>query len=97
MVSKCKDTEFSGKLKKNKNIIFLIILSHLSPHIATLHALPPPRAPHTLLPHAPPQLGGDVSRVTIAPKGDSVPPNGVIPYLEQQKPQITNLFSPLGL
>jgi hypothetical protein len=29
--------------------------------------------------HAPPQLGCDTSRVTIAPKGDSVAPNGVIP------------------
>ena len=45
-------------------------------------AIQPTHASH---PHAPPQLGCDVSRVTIAPKGDSVTPDGVIPYLEQQK------------
>jgi hypothetical protein len=60
--------------------------------------LPPTRLP----PHCSrPLLGCDVSRVTIAPKGDSVTPNGVIiahsviSYLERQKHHLQPICSAL--
>ena len=52
-----------------------------------------------VFPHAQPPLGGDTSRVTIAPKGDSVAPNSIIHAQQCNSTNLlpTNFFSPLGL